>query len=259
LSYRGTGSTGFPRPYSYNTTGGDCQGGLTAGVAEGRIQADWKTACGRVSPERCHAKAAPSEGLCDVAQEASKAQAPPQPVGPSDELLALRSREGDRAAFEVLARRYQDRLFTYSVRMIGDAHEAADLTQETLVRTFRSLGNFDPQQRFGPWLFGIAAHVCRDWLRRRARRPEYTSEAVVDVEAPRAEADDAESVEQRDRVREAVRRLPLKYREVVILHYLADMGYDDVARSLGITSAAARRRALRAREMLRRSLGAREV
>jgi len=191
-----------------------------------------------------------------VAEDAPKPQTQP-PVGPSDELLALRSREGDRAAFEILARRYQDRLYTYAVRMIGDTHEAADLTQETLVRAFRSLGNFDPQQRFGGWLFGIAAHVCKDWLRGRTRRPEHASEAVADAEAPRAESDDPELAEQRERVREAVRRLPLKYREVTVLHYLAEMGYDDVARSLGITAAAARRRALRAREMLRRSLGER--
>ncbi len=193
-----------------------------------------------------------------MAAETAKAQSQ-QAVGPSDELLALRSREGDRAAFEVLALRYQDRLYSYAARMIGDAHEAADLTQETLVRAFRSLGNFDPQQRFGGWVYGIAAHVCRDWLRRRARHPERTSETLADLEGPTHEGDEPEANERCQRVREAVRRLPLKYREVMVLHYLSDMGYDDVARSLGITAAAARRRALRAREMLRRSLGTRET
>ena len=115
-------------------------------------------------------------------------------------MLALRSREGDQAAFEILARRYQDRLYGYAARMIGDTHEAADLTQETLVRAFRSLGHFDPQQRFGGWVFGIAAHVCRDWLRRRMRHPEQTSATLADLEGPTPRSDEPEAAEQRQRV-----------------------------------------------------------
>ena len=129
------------------------------------------------------------------------------------------------------------------------------MTQETLVSAFRSLGSFDPRQRFGSWVYGIAANVCRSWHRRWGRRPRPMSGAVADVESPRSEADEPASVEERRQVREAVRRLPVKYREVVVLHYLDEMGYDEVARTLGITEAAARRRALRARLMLRRSLG----
>jgi RNA polymerase sigma-70 factor (ECF subfamily) len=159
------------------------------------------------------------------------------------------------AAFDGLARRYQDRVYSYALRIVGDPHEAADLAQDTLMRAFRSLASFDAKQRFGAWLFGIAAHVCRDCLRRRRRRLEHTSEAVEDAAAPVREGEGAAAAEERSRVRDAVRKLPIKYREVIVLHYLEEMGYDQVARSLGITAAAARRRALRAREMLRRRLG----
>lgn len=181
---------------------------------------------------------------------------------PSDEALALRSREGDVAAFEVLARRFQDRVYSYALRMVGDAHEAEDLTQEVLLRTFRSLERFDATQRLAPWVFGIAAHVCRDWLRRRGRRRESVREGVEDLAAAPvapAASEVVEAREQRERVLRAVRRLPLKYREVVVLHYLEELGYDEVAASLGIKPAAARRRALRARGMLRRYLGGSSV
>jgi len=63
-----------------------------------------------------------------------------------------------------------------------------------------------------------------------------------------------EAAEERDRVRDAVTKLAPKYREVIVLHYLEELSYDEVADVLGITSAAARRRALRARDMLRESL-----
>ncbi|MFW6108337.1 MAG: RNA polymerase sigma factor, partial [bacterium] len=171
-----------------------------------------------------------------------------------DEWLAARSQGGDLAAFDVLARRYEDRLFSYARRLVGEAQTAADLAQETLLRAFRSLGRFDTDQRFGPWVFGIAAHVCRDWLRRRGRRPEQRWEEM-DLAAPTpTPAAQAAQAEERERVVRAVELLPPKYREVVVLHYLEEMPYDEVARSLDITPAAARRRALRARAMLRKRL-----
>ena len=179
-----------------------------------------------------------------------------EPAGPTDETLALRTRKGDLAAFEALARRYQSRLYSYALRIVGDAHEAEDLTQESLLRAFRSLARFDPKQRFAGWLFGIATHVCRDWLRRRGRRREHASDAAEQAVVERTPREEAAAAEERENVLEAVRRLPLKYREVIVLHYLEEMSYDEVADSLGIRPDAARRRALRAREMLRRYLAA---
>jgi len=202
-----------------------------------------------------HTRPPENEGLNEVPVSTSDGSSATGSGGPSDETLALRSRRGDLAAFEVLARRYQRRVYTYALRIVAHAQEAEDLTQETLLRAFGSLRHFDARRRFGAWLFGIAAHVCRDCLRRRGRRRERVSEAVEGLatyESPDLTAEDAE---QRERVLGAVRRLPLKYREVIVLHYLEEVSYDEVAASLGITPAAARRRALRAREMLRRYLG----
>ena len=176
----------------------------------------------------------------------------------SDEALALRIQRGDLAAFEALARRYQDRLYGYAVRMTGDAAEAEDLTQETLLRVYRSLARFDTAQPFAPWAFGIAAHVCRDWLRWRRRRREQVTDAVDGVSAAGTPQDEAVVAETRERVARAVRRLPRKYREVVVLHYVEEMSYEQVAAALGIRPDAARRRALRARQMLQRYLGGTE-
>ena len=83
------------------------------------------------------------------------------------------------------------------------------------------------------------------------RTPEDAVLQDEAVEGAPGPPEKAQAREQRERVRQAVRRLPLKYREVIVLRYLEGLAYDEVAASLNITSAAARRRALRAREMLR--------
>ena len=173
----------------------------------------------------------------------------------SDETLAAQCAGGDLTAFDALARRYQDRLYSYALRLCGDTYRAADLAQETLLRAFRSLERFDPTRRFGPWVFGIASHVCRDWLRWRGRQREQSWETLDAAPGPDATVDTVVAGEERERVHRAVERLPLKYREVIVLHYLEELPYDAVAESLGIKPEAARRRALRARQMLRRYLG----
>ncbi len=198
-----------------------------------------------------HARTPGSEGLYDVAPPRQGIPDAGAKAEPPDEALARMSLSGDLAAFEKLARRFQGRLFTFALRMTGDVQEAEDLTQETLLRAFQSLRRFDPALSFAAWVFGIAAHVCRDWLRGQGRRREAPSEAVERAHTTATPGDAAGASEERERVLWAVRRLPRKYREVIVLHYLEEMGYDEVAASLGIRPEAARRRALRAREMLR--------
>jgi RNA polymerase sigma-70 factor (ECF subfamily) len=190
-----------------------------------------------------------------VASDSQSGRAGDGPVGISDETLAIQTQGGDLAAFETLARRYENRLYSYAVRITGDTHEAADQAQEILIRAYESIGRFDPQYRFANWIYGIAAHVCRDGLRKRRRSREQQSEAIELAESPLRVGEEVAAAEEREQVRAAVRRLPLKYREVIVLHYLEEMPYDEVAAALGIKPAAARRRALRAREMLRRYLG----
>ena len=176
------------------------------------------------------------------------------PAGPSDEALALRCRQGDLDAFETLARRYQDRLFAYALRMLGSRQDAEDAVQEILLRLYRSMGRFDARQRFVGWAFGVAAHVCRDALRRKGRRREEPVGEFHQASSGPGPSEAASADERQALVAEAVMGLPPKYREVVVLHYLEGMGYEEAAATLGIRAEAARQRALRARVMLRRAL-----
>src|SRR3972149_5346003 len=75
----------------------------------------------------------------------------------------------DRDAFAVLVEEHQVAVYNLCYRMLGDAYLAEDAAQEAFLRAFRSRGSFDPARSVRTWLLSIAAHLCIDSLRRRAR------------------------------------------------------------------------------------------
>src|SRR5262245_61518233 len=77
---------------------------------------------------------------------------------------------GDRAAFEQIIIRYEGRVMTLAVRLLGGRDDAADVAQEVFLRAFKYLHRVDPGKPLEPWLFRIAVNVCRDLLRRRIQR-----------------------------------------------------------------------------------------
>src|SRR5258708_22934328 len=92
----------------------------------------------------------------------------------SDARLVEEVRRGDHSAFEPLVRRYENRLMGVLMRFVRDRDLARDLAQETFLRVYERLAQFDPARRFGPWLFRIGGNLSLDYLRKR-RRPVWTS------------------------------------------------------------------------------------
>ena len=80
-----------------------------------------------------------------------------------------RARRGDADAFEALVRRYERQIYSFTYRMLGDADDAADLTQESFVKAYRALPRARPDTNVSAWLHRIAANACLDVLRRRQR------------------------------------------------------------------------------------------
>lgn len=178
----------------------------------------------------------------------------------TDEILAARSQHGDRSAFSELVNRHQQRIYSFAYHYLGSVEDASDATQETFVRAFTSLSRFRTGQRFGPWLSGIAAHVCADLARRR--RPTVSLDDVqqrAEVERLSLALDDspqerAEQAEVQWRVRQAVQELPEAYRTVIILHYLDGQSCEEIARDLNLRTGTVRVRLHRGREQLREKL-----
>ena len=162
----------------------------------------------------------------------------------SDEQLVALCQEGQTAAFEVLVRRYERRLFNYLRRMTGSASDAEDLFQETFLRVYTHLERFRESGLFRAWVYRIATNVCRDLLRRRKRRPETSLDGAVRHDgAPLVDRIASPAANPRDRAREAelagrladaVARLSVKHRAVFLMARYDGLPYEEIGRALRI-------------------------
>jgi RNA polymerase sigma-70 factor (ECF subfamily) len=173
---------------------------------------------------------------------------PPQPSGePTDEQLLSDYRHGDKAAFSRLVGRYQRELYHFLVRFLGNRASAEDVFQETFLQVHQSAEQFDPQRRFRPWLFTIAANKARDLIRSQARRPTNPLQAsispgddesgeFIDLMQNTSESpgEPMEKRELQQLVHDTVTSMPEHLREILLLSYFHQFPYKQISEILDI-------------------------
>ncbi|MGQ0635242.1 MAG: RNA polymerase sigma factor [Planctomycetaceae bacterium] len=169
--------------------------------------------------------------------------------GVGDARLVEEVRRGDQAAFETLVKRYEPRLLSVLMRFVRDRELARDLAQETFLRVYERLDQFDPSRRFGPWLFRIAVNLALDFIRKRKRRiwPTLFSESPVEKGPDPAEPDPRMALDLTQEVRRVLEQIPEKYRTVLILRDLENFSSSEVAAILHRKEATVRWRLAEAR------------
>jgi RNA polymerase sigma-70 factor (ECF subfamily) len=182
--------------------------------------------------------------------------------GPDGEILR-RCLAGDESAYRELVERYQRQVFSLARRMLGNAEDAEDLTQETFVRMFRALDRYDSSRPFPAWLFTIATRLCIDHLRRRRVRPismvqhdpAADEDYTLEIEDSSLRPDElAAHAEEEDRVRGLIDALPHHYRIVVLLRHQQDLSYEEIAEALHLPLGTVKARIHRARALLKQHL-----
>ena len=174
------------------------------------------------------------------------------------ELLA-RIRNGATDDFAEIVRRHQARVFAILYRYERDAHRVEDLAQETFVKAWRALPQFDARAPFEHWLSRIATHTALDHLRREKRRrnevglPEL-GEDVLDWLRDEGERNELESRQAAELLDLAMRELSPAERVVITLQELEGRSVKEICEITGSSSVAVRVRALRARSKLRKAL-----
>lgn len=181
----------------------------------------------------------------------------------TDQLLVERAQRGDRAAFDVLVRRYQHRIIKLVSRYVHDGTEALDIAQEAFIKAYRALPRFRGDSAFYTWLYRIAINTAKNHLVAENRR---AADEQVDLQDPEEydtfsrlrDMDTPEGLllteEIQRTVEEAIRRLPDELRTAIILRELEGMSYEEIAQAMDCPVGTVRSRIFRAREAISESL-----
>ena len=163
---------------------------------------------------------------------------------------------GDSAAFEQIIRRYEIRVMTLALRLVGGRDDARDATQEVFLRAFKYLHRLDIQKPVEPWLMRITVNVCRDALRRRRRqRDTFVHEERPETvdECPDPYSDFAQK-QERLILQKALESLPEKERLAVLLRDVEGLSTSDVASVLRSSETTVRSQVSRGRLRLKAAI-----
>jgi len=183
-----------------------------------------------------------------------------QPAEPADAVLARRAGDGDLPAFELLVRRYSDRVFALALRMLDDRGEAEDVTQEAFIKAWKAMNTLTEPAAVRTWIFRIAHHECLAVLRKRKSRStsavaEVPEGHAISVGGAQEDADTqperaTESHHAADALRAALAQLPDNQRAVWLLAEVDGLSYAEIARVVGSSEQAVRGRLSRCRAKL---------
>jgi RNA polymerase sigma-70 factor (ECF subfamily) len=164
----------------------------------------------------------------------------------TDESLLAAYLDGERAAFPKLMSRYSDELLHFLTRFLGSRPAADDVFQETFLQIHLSAETFDPERRFKPWLFTIAANKARDYHRKHNRWSAMSLSASIDqsgdgerfVDLLQANVDKPDvpllDAERSRLVKGVIDSLPAHLREILLLSYFQRLSYNQISDSLEI-------------------------
>ncbi|WP_068423105.1 RNA polymerase sigma factor [Planctomyces sp. SH-PL62] len=173
------------------------------------------------------------------------------PVAPTDEEIVRRVLEGDTASFELIMRRYNQRLFRVVRSIIGGESETEDVMQETYLRAYEHLGRFEGRSQFSTWLTRIAVHEATARLRKRRLRRIASDRSGA--APPAVDRDAVEEASQRELGRvlaAALDALPAELRVVFTLRVVERLSTEQTAECLNLTPANVKVRLHRARSAL---------
>ena len=167
--------------------------------------------------------------------------------------LVERAQGGDREAFGALVAMISDRMYGLAARILRDGDLAEDALQGALISAWRQLPALRDPDRFEGWVRKVLVHAC--YAEARRRRSWAANVRVLPVDGP-AGADDLISIDDRDQLDRAFRRLSVEQRAVFVLHHHEGRPLVEIAETLGIPAGTARSRLHYATRVLRAAIEA---
>lgn len=161
------------------------------------------------------------------------------------------AQKGDTQAFEHLIQQFKGKVYRSAYAMLGDHMEAEDVAQEAFVKAFFSLNKLKSEYAFASWIGTITHHLCVDRLKASAKNQLSTQEEWLQVPD---ETNFYEQSELKLTIHDALQRLPVEQREVLVLRDMQGYHYEDMADIIGIPLGTVKSRLNTARQALRKLL-----
>lgn len=177
----------------------------------------------------------------------------------ADQVLVRRVQRGDKAAFDVLVRKYQHKIVKLVTRYVHDGAEALDVTQEAFIKAYRAIHGFRGDSAFYTWLYRIAINTAKNHLVAEGRRPldhgmDLQDPDQYDAQSRLRDVDTPERLLLTDEIQRtveaAIAALPEDLRTAIVLRELEGMSYEQIAETMGCPVGTVRSRIFRAREAI---------
>lgn len=169
-----------------------------------------------------------------------------------DAILVEECLRGNNRAFETLVRRYQKPIYHLALRMVKDPEDAEDITQTVFVKAYEKLDSFNPEHQFFSWIYRIAVNESINFSKRQKRLDEYES-GITAVQQLTPE-ENFRSAELSEYIGDAISRLKMDYRLVLVLKHFHDFSYQEMSEVLQIPEKTVKSRLFTARQQLKEIL-----
>jgi RNA polymerase sigma-70 factor (ECF subfamily) len=171
-----------------------------------------------------------------------------------DAELVGRFQAGELKAFDEIVATHQRRISNLVYRQIGWSNEVDDVVQDVFVCVLQNLYRFRGQAKFSTWLTRIAVNQCRSHLRRRMFRIRSLPRVLERFKTTLESNQRSNSEEKHEEIRQAVRSLPARYREPIVLRYFEQLSVPEIGEVLGLSTNTVEVRLSRARRKLKDAL-----
>jgi RNA polymerase sigma-70 factor (ECF subfamily) len=173
-----------------------------------------------------------------------------------EDQLVTRCRAGDLDAFSQVYDRYERQVFRYAYHILGHRDDADDVKQETFVKAYQAIGSFRSESSLQTWLLRICGNLCRDRIKSWDRRKvTYDSTLRDDVLGSSDIEDSPQAIVERKEMTaiifKALSGMPAAQREIIVLHEVEDLSYEEIAAVLGVSRTSIKLRLFRARRNLK--------
>ena len=170
------------------------------------------------------------------------------------------AQQGDKEAFSVLVRNYQNKVFGLAINIVRNHETADDLAQEIFIKAYQALPRFRFQSEFSTWLYQIAINHIRDHLRKHKKeKNDLRLDEIPEISGEEKEASEQlanrQAEEYRKRLlREKLEEMPEKYRLILSLRDIQGLSYEEISKMLKLSAGTVDSRLHRARRLLRKKL-----